>query len=82
MVQAALRCLIHSVHSVTNIYTEATLAYAFALAGDYEVTQELLYKLDEQAIRSGTGLGRQPFRAATVVLFTGIKTTIYVDSTM
>ncbi|XP_067387065.1 alpha-2-macroglobulin-like protein 1 [Emydura macquarii macquarii] len=53
MVQAALDCLIHSVHNVTNIYTEAMLAYAFALAGDYEVTQELLYKLDEQAIRSG-----------------------------
>ncbi|KAM7181770.1 alpha-2-macroglobulin-like protein 1, partial [Macrochelys suwanniensis] len=53
MVQAALRCLIHAVHSVTNIYTEAVLAYAFALAGDYEVTQELLYKLDEQAIKSG-----------------------------
>ncbi|KAM9173282.1 alpha-2-macroglobulin-like protein 1 [Pangshura tecta] len=53
MVQAALRCLIGVVHDVTNIYTEAVLAYAFALAGDYEVTQELLYKLDEQAIRSG-----------------------------
>uniref|UniRef100_A0A8C3TI91 Alpha-macroglobulin-like TED domain-containing protein n=1 Tax=Chelydra serpentina TaxID=8475 RepID=A0A8C3TI91_CHESE len=51
--RAALRCLIHAVHSVTNIYTEAVLAYAFALAGDYEVTQELLYKLDEQAIKSG-----------------------------
>lgn len=82
MVQAALDCLIHSIHNVTNIYTEAMLAYAFALAGDYEVTQELLYKLDEQAIRSGTGLDRQPFRAGTVVLFTGIKTTIYVASTM
>ncbi|CAM4440186.1 unnamed protein product [Lepidochelys olivacea] len=53
MVQAALRCLIHAVHNVTNVYTEAVLAYAFALAGDYEVTQELLYKLDEQAIKSG-----------------------------
>ncbi|XP_074927111.1 alpha-2-macroglobulin-like protein 1 [Chelonoidis abingdonii] len=53
MVQPALRCLIHAIHNVTNIYTEAVLAYAFALAGDYEVTQELLYKLDEQAIRSG-----------------------------
>ncbi|CAM5078873.1 unnamed protein product [Natator depressus] len=53
LVQAALRCLIHAVHNVTNVYTEAVLAYAFALAGDYEVTQELLYKLDEQAIKSG-----------------------------
>nr|XP_025038799.1 alpha-2-macroglobulin-like protein 1 [Pelodiscus sinensis] len=52
-VQAALRCLLHTVHNVTNVYTEAVLAYAFALAGDYEVTQELLYRLDEQAIKSG-----------------------------
>uniref|UniRef100_A0A663FIK8 Alpha-macroglobulin receptor-binding domain-containing protein n=1 Tax=Aquila chrysaetos chrysaetos TaxID=223781 RepID=A0A663FIK8_AQUCH len=32
---------------------QAVLAYAFALAGDYETTQELLYKLEEQAIKSG-----------------------------
>jgi len=51
--QTTLRCLHQAVHNVTNIYTEAMLAYAFALAGDYETTQELLYKLEEQAIKSG-----------------------------
>ncbi|NXG51587.1 A2ML1 protein, partial [Psilopogon haemacephalus] len=53
LVQTTLCCLQQAVHNVTNIYTEAILAYAFALAGDYETTQELLYKLEEQAIKSG-----------------------------
>ncbi|PKU32004.1 alpha-2-macroglobulin-like protein 1 [Limosa lapponica baueri] len=53
LVQTTLRCLQRAVHNITNIYTEAVLAYAFALAGDYETTQELLYKLEEQAIKSG-----------------------------
>uniref|UniRef100_A0A8B9PFZ2 Alpha-macroglobulin-like TED domain-containing protein n=1 Tax=Apteryx owenii TaxID=8824 RepID=A0A8B9PFZ2_APTOW len=46
-------CLQQAVHNITNIYTEAVLAYAFALSGDYETTQELLHKLEEQAIKSG-----------------------------
>ncbi|XP_063999470.1 alpha-2-macroglobulin-like protein 1 [Pogoniulus pusillus] len=53
LMQTTLRCLQQVVHNVTDIYTEAILAYAFALAGDYETTQELLYKLEEQAIKSG-----------------------------
>ncbi|KAM6211467.1 alpha-2-macroglobulin-like protein 1 [Sarcoramphus papa] len=53
LMQTTLRCLQQVVHNITNIYTEAVLAYAFALAGDYETTQELLYKLEEQAIKSG-----------------------------
>ncbi|NXR13570.1 A2ML1 protein, partial [Semnornis frantzii] len=53
LMRTTLRCLQQAVHNVTNIYTEAILAYAFALAGDYETTQELLYKLEEQAIKSG-----------------------------
>ncbi|KFO87723.1 Alpha-2-macroglobulin-like 1, partial [Buceros rhinoceros silvestris] len=53
LMQTTLRCLQRAVHNITNIYTEAVLAYAFALAGDYETTQELLYKLEEQAIKSG-----------------------------
>ncbi|XP_062470053.1 alpha-2-macroglobulin-like protein 1 [Pezoporus occidentalis] len=53
LMQATLRCLQQAVHNITDIYTEALLAYAFALAGDYETTQELLYKLEEQAIKSG-----------------------------
>ncbi|NWV59688.1 A2ML1 protein, partial [Malurus elegans] len=52
LMQTTLRCLQKVVHNITNIYTEALLAYAFALAGDYETTQELLYKLEEQAIKS------------------------------
>ena len=51
--QTTLRCLQQAVHNITNTYTEAVLAYAFALAGDYKITQELLYKLEEQAIKSG-----------------------------
>ncbi|NXO64084.1 A2ML1 protein, partial [Phainopepla nitens] len=53
LMQTTLRCLQKVVHNITNIYTEALLAYAFALAGDYETTQELLYKLEEQSIKSG-----------------------------
>ncbi|XP_064319069.1 alpha-2-macroglobulin-like protein 1 [Phalacrocorax carbo] len=53
LMQTTLHCLQQVVHNITNIYTEAVLAYAFALAGDYETTQELLYKLEEQAIKSG-----------------------------
>ncbi|XP_053790739.1 alpha-2-macroglobulin-like protein 1 [Vidua chalybeata] len=53
LMQTTLRCLQKVAHNITNIYTEALLAYAFALAGDYETTQELLYKLEEQAIKSG-----------------------------
>ncbi|XP_059673109.1 alpha-2-macroglobulin-like protein 1 [Gavia stellata] len=53
LMQTTLRCLQQAVHNITNTYTEAVLAYAFALAGDYETTQELLYKLEEQAIKSG-----------------------------
>ncbi|NXK50749.1 A2ML1 protein, partial [Chauna torquata] len=53
MIQTTLRCLQQAVHNITNIYTEAVLAYTFALAGDYETTQEMLYKLEEQAIKSG-----------------------------
>ncbi|XP_009483687.2 alpha-2-macroglobulin-like protein 1 [Pelecanus crispus] len=53
LMQTTLHCLQQAVHNITNIYTEAVLAYAFALAGDYETTQELLYKLEEQAIKSG-----------------------------
>ncbi|OWK54538.1 Alpha-2-macroglobulin-like protein 1, partial [Lonchura striata] len=58
LMQTTLHCLQKVVHNITNIYTEALLAYAFALAGDYETTQELLYKLEEQAIKSGAACWR------------------------
>ncbi|XP_010001290.1 PREDICTED: alpha-2-macroglobulin-like protein 1 [Chaetura pelagica] len=60
LMQNTLRCLQQAVHNITNIYTEAVLAYAFALAGDYETTQELLYKLEEQAIKSGGDIHWSP----------------------
>ncbi|XP_009980491.1 PREDICTED: alpha-2-macroglobulin-like protein 1, partial [Tauraco erythrolophus] len=50
--QSPLPCLQPAVPNITDTYAEAVLAYAFALAGDYETTQELLYKLEQQAIRS------------------------------
>ncbi|POI29421.1 hypothetical protein CIB84_006829, partial [Bambusicola thoracicus] len=53
LMQTTFNCLQYAVHNVTNTCTEAVLAYAFALAGDYQTTQELLYKLEEQAIESG-----------------------------
>ncbi|NXW61914.1 A2ML1 protein, partial [Eurystomus gularis] len=53
LMQTTLHCLQQAVHNITNIYTEAVLAYAFALAGDYKTTQELLDKLEKQAIKSG-----------------------------
>ncbi|XP_010147953.1 PREDICTED: alpha-2-macroglobulin-like protein 1 [Eurypyga helias] len=60
LMQATLRCLQQAVHNITNVYTEAVLAYAFALAGDYKTTQELLYKLEEQAIKSGGQIHWRP----------------------
>ncbi|NXS55075.1 A2ML1 protein, partial [Brachypteracias leptosomus] len=53
LMQITLHCLQQAVHNVTNTYTEAVLAYAFALAGDYKTAQELLYKLEKQASKSG-----------------------------
>lgn len=64
--QTTLRCLQKVVHNITNIYTEALLAYAFALAGDYETTQELLYKLEEQAIKSGAACWSNVCQATAV----------------
>ncbi|KAM6438804.1 alpha-2-macroglobulin-like protein 1 [Rhynochetos jubatus] len=60
LMQATLRCLQQAVHNITNVYTEAVLAYAFALAGDYKMTQKLLYKLEEQAIKSGGQIHWRP----------------------
>ncbi|NXU42747.1 A2ML1 protein, partial [Drymodes brunneopygia] len=85
LMQTTLRCLQKVVHNITNIYTEALLAYAFALAGDYETTQELLYKLEEQAIRSGGQIhwSPKPSSPASTVFWPGtqsvdIELTAYV----
>ena len=53
MVSQGLQCLKSSVSSTTNLYTQALLAYTFSLAGDTDVRNILLGKLDQQAIVSG-----------------------------
>lgn len=37
-----------------QLYTQALLAYTFSLAGEMDVRNTLLEKLDQQAISSGT----------------------------
>lgn len=49
----ALGCIIPSLPKATSTYTQALLAYTFALAKDPQRTQELLDILDEKAIRAG-----------------------------
>lgn len=53
MVRKALGCIIPSLPKATSTYTQALLAYTFALAKDPQRTQELLDILDEKAIRAG-----------------------------
>ncbi|CAM4443241.1 unnamed protein product [Caretta caretta] len=53
VVNKALSCLTSALPNVTSTYTQALLAYAFALAQDNQRTQELLTKLDQKAIRTG-----------------------------
>ncbi|XP_067387168.1 alpha-2-macroglobulin-like protein 1 [Emydura macquarii macquarii] len=53
VVNKALSCLASALPNVTSTYTEALLAYAFALAQDSQRTQELLAKLHQKAIRTG-----------------------------
>ncbi|XP_030393796.1 alpha-2-macroglobulin-like protein 1 [Gopherus evgoodei] len=53
VVNKALSCLTSALPNITSTYTQALLAYAFALAHDTRRTQELLAKLDQKAIRTG-----------------------------
>ncbi|KAH1187408.1 hypothetical protein KIL84_020157 [Mauremys mutica] len=53
VVNKALSCLTSALPNITSTYTQALLAYAFALAHDTQRTQELLTKLDQKAIRTG-----------------------------
>lgn len=59
MVSQGLQCLKGSVSSTTSLYAQALLAYTFSLAGEMDLRNILLEKLDQQAIISGTltGLG-------------------------
>uniref|UniRef100_A0A4W2FRI0 Alpha-2-macroglobulin like 1 n=1 Tax=Bos indicus x Bos taurus TaxID=30522 RepID=A0A4W2FRI0_BOBOX len=53
MVSQGLQCVKSSVSSTTNLYTQALLAYTFSLAGNMNIRNILLEKLDQQAIVSG-----------------------------
>lgn len=55
MVRKALGCIIPSLPKAASTYTQALLAYTFALAKDSQRTQELLDILDQSAIREGMG---------------------------
>nr|XP_058938488.1 alpha-2-macroglobulin-like protein 1 isoform X2 [Kogia breviceps] len=56
MVSQGLQCLKHSISSTTNPYTQALLAYTFTLAGEMDIRNILLEKLDQQAIISGMSI--------------------------
>ncbi|XP_040594422.1 alpha-2-macroglobulin-like protein 1 isoform X3 [Mesocricetus auratus] len=56
MVKQGLQCLRKSVTSTSNLYTQALLAYTFSLAGDVEIRNALLHKLDQQATVSGESI--------------------------
>uniref|UniRef100_F1SLW8 Alpha-2-macroglobulin like 1 n=1 Tax=Sus scrofa TaxID=9823 RepID=F1SLW8_PIG len=50
MVSQGLQCLKNSASSTTSLYTQALLAYTFSLAGEMDLRNMLLEKLDQQAI--------------------------------
>ncbi|NXD86598.1 A2ML1 protein, partial [Halcyon senegalensis] len=53
VVRKALGCIAPSLPRTASTYTQALLAYTFALAKDSQLTQELLDVLDRKAIRAG-----------------------------
>uniref|UniRef100_A0A8C5Q5E9 Uncharacterized protein n=1 Tax=Leptobrachium leishanense TaxID=445787 RepID=A0A8C5Q5E9_9ANUR len=53
LVADALSCLRKAAVDVSNVYTQALLAYTFTLAEDTETRQILLEKLEKQAVRKG-----------------------------
>ncbi|NXJ53296.1 A2ML1 protein, partial [Spizaetus tyrannus] len=53
VVRKALGCIAPSLPKAASTYTQALLAYTFALAKDSQRTQELLDTLDRKAIRAG-----------------------------
>ncbi|XP_045146451.1 alpha-2-macroglobulin-like protein 1 [Echinops telfairi] len=56
MVSQGLQCLQKSLTAVTNLYTQALLAYTFSLAGETDIRRSLLEKLDQQALISGESI--------------------------
>ncbi|NXW62426.1 A2ML1 protein, partial [Eurystomus gularis] len=53
VVRKALGCIASSLPKAASTYTQALLAYTFALVKDSQRTQELLDMLDQKAIRAG-----------------------------
>lgn len=51
----ALGCIAPSLPKAASTFTQALLAYTFALAKDQQRTQELLDMLDQKAVRAGMG---------------------------
>ncbi|XP_063290829.1 alpha-2-macroglobulin-like isoform X2 [Pelobates fuscus] len=51
LVGDSLSCLRKAAVNVSNVYTQALLAYTFTLAGDTDFRQQLMEKLDKQAVR-------------------------------
>ncbi|CAH2323047.1 pregnancy-zone L homeolog precursor [Pelobates cultripes] len=51
LVGDALSCLRKAAVDVSNVYTQALLAYTFTLAKDTDLRQQLMEKLDKQAVR-------------------------------
>ncbi|XP_034166357.2 alpha-2-macroglobulin-like isoform X2 [Pangasianodon hypophthalmus] len=51
VVNKGLLCLKSSISHLTNTYTTALLAYTFSLAGENQIREQLLNKLDNVAIR-------------------------------
>ncbi|XP_063290827.1 alpha-2-macroglobulin-like [Pelobates fuscus] len=51
LVGDALSCLRKAAVDVSNVYTQALLAYTFTLAGETDLRQQLMEKLNKQAVR-------------------------------
>ncbi|XP_075144181.1 alpha-2-macroglobulin-like [Leptodactylus fuscus] len=49
----ALSCLRNASEDVSNVYTQALLAYTFTLCGETELRKTLLDKLDQKSVRGG-----------------------------
>ncbi|XP_044153546.1 alpha-2-macroglobulin-like [Bufo gargarizans] len=51
MVRDAVSCLRTAAETVTNVYSQALLAYAFTLSGDTELREAMMDKLEAQVVR-------------------------------
>ncbi|XP_068113734.1 alpha-2-macroglobulin-like [Hyperolius riggenbachi] len=51
LVKEAVSCLRAAAPGVSNVYTQALLAYTFTLCGETELRKDILAKLEEKAIR-------------------------------